>query len=66
MHLKYYPGELIYIRNEKYPGMIIDYLGIKKVRTGMARFEPYPVYLVQDFKTGKLKELPVIILRKQN
>ena len=65
MNSKYYPGELIYIRNSKYPGMIIEYLGIKKVRTGMARFESYPVYLVQDFKTGELKEFPVIVIRKQ-
>tara|TARA_E500000331_G_C17151944_1_gene667702 strand:- start:704 stop:901 length:198 start_codon:yes stop_codon:yes gene_type:complete len=64
MRDKYYPGELVYIRNSKYPGMIIEYIGIKKVRTGMSRFESYPVYLVQDFKTGTLKEIPTIILRK--
>ena len=62
MNSNFLPGDLVKISGWKASGMIIEYLGIKKIRTGLTRFNSHPVYLVQDFRTTQLKEFPAYML----
>jgi len=62
MDNKFLPGDLVSISRGNSNGMIIQYLGIKKIRTGLTRFNSHHVYLVQNFKNSQLQELPVYML----
>lgn len=62
MDSKFSPGDLVKISIGHTTGMIIEYLGIKKIRTGLTRFNTHPVYLVQNFSKTQLQELPAFVL----
>ena len=61
--MKFCKGDLVQVRGKLF-GMILEYLGVKLIRTGMTRMGEYPIYLVQRFDNGLLEQYPEYLMEQ--